>query len=69
MRTTKTRTLAGLLVAVGLLSGTTVQAAASGTSGNGLIEAQIAAMRAATQKFQDVAVALAEGYIPDPSGH
>lgn len=27
------------------------------------------AMRAAVEKYRDVAVALADGYIPDPSGH
>jgi hypothetical protein len=31
--------------------------------------AQIAAIKAATARFEDVNVALAEGYIPDPSGH
>lgn len=30
---------------------------------------QVEAVRAATERFQDVNVALAEGYIPDPSGH
>lgn len=30
---------------------------------------QIEAVRAATEKYQDVNVALADGYIPDPSGH
>lgn len=29
----------------------------------------IAAVKAATEKYQDVSVALAEGFIPDPSGH
>jgi hypothetical protein len=32
-------------------------------------EVDLEAMRAATEKYRDVAVALAEGYIPDPSGH
>ena len=27
------------------------------------------ALRAATEKYKDVNVALAEGFIPDPSGH
>ncbi|MEQ6917146.1 hypothetical protein [Halomonas aquatica] len=31
-------------------------------------QAMIDAMRAATQRFEDVNVALAEGYVPDPSG-
>lgn len=30
---------------------------------------EIAAVRAATEKYRDVNVALAEGFIPDPSGH
>ena len=30
---------------------------------------EIAAVRGATEKFRDVNVALAEGFIPDPSGH
>jgi hypothetical protein len=30
---------------------------------------EIAAVRAATEKYQDVNVALAEGYVPDPAGH
>lgn len=29
----------------------------------------VAAVRAATEKYQDVNVALADGYVPDPSGH
>ncbi len=29
----------------------------------------LASLRIATEKYQDVNVALAEGYIPDPSGH
>jgi hypothetical protein len=29
----------------------------------------LAAVRQATERFQDVSVALAEGYIPDPAGH
>ena len=29
----------------------------------------IAAVRAAAEKYQDVNVALADGYVPDPSGH
>ena len=33
------------------------------------VSAQIAAAKAATAKYQDVNVALAAGYIPDPSGH
>ncbi len=33
------------------------------------IAAQVEAVRAATERFADVNVALAEGYIPDPSGH
>ncbi|GAB4363194.1 MAG: hypothetical protein Kow0026_27560 [Oricola sp.] len=33
------------------------------------VAAQIAAIKQATQRFEDVNVALAEGYIPDPSGH
>ncbi|APE31907.1 hypothetical protein BOX17_13655 [Halomonas aestuarii] len=31
-------------------------------------EAMIETLRAATQRFEDVKVALAEGYVPDPSG-
>ena len=31
--------------------------------------AEIAAIRAATEKYQDVNVALADGYVPDPDGH
>src|SRR3546814_5886894 len=30
--------------------------------------AELAAVRAATERFQDVKIALAEGYIPDPLG-
>jgi len=30
---------------------------------------EVAAVRAATEKYQDVNAALADGYIPDPSGH
>ena len=30
---------------------------------------EIAAVEAATEKYQEVNVALAEGFIPDPSGH
>lgn len=33
------------------------------------VAAMIEAIRAATQRFEDVNVALAEGYVPDPSGH
>ena len=33
------------------------------------VETQIEAIRQATARFEDVNVALAEGYIPDPSGH
>jgi hypothetical protein len=33
------------------------------------VAAKVAAIRAAAERFQDVKVALAEGYIPDPSGH
>lgn len=32
-------------------------------------EVDLDAVRAATEKYKDVNVALAEGYIPDPSGH
>ncbi len=32
-------------------------------------EYDLAALRAATEKYADVNVALADGYIPDPSGH
>ncbi|UYG05091.1 hypothetical protein OCT51_06910 [Halomonas sp. LR3S48] len=32
------------------------------------VTAMIEAIRAATQRFEDVNVALAEGYVPDPSG-
>lgn len=31
--------------------------------------AEIAAVKAATEKYRDVNVALAEGFVPDPSGH
>ena len=33
------------------------------------VETQIEAIKQATARFEDVNVALAEGYIPDPSGH
>lgn len=33
------------------------------------VEAQVAAVKSAAARFADVKVALAEGYIPDPSGH
>jgi len=33
------------------------------------IAAEIAKVRAATERFKDVNVALAEGYVPDPAGH
>jgi hypothetical protein len=33
------------------------------------VAAQVEAVRLATERFADVNVALAEGYIPDPSGH
>ncbi|HSP24237.1 MAG TPA: hypothetical protein VLQ65_03605 [Saliniramus sp.] len=33
------------------------------------VAAQVAAVRLATERFADVNVALAEGFIPDPSGH
>ena len=33
------------------------------------VAAEIAAVKAATEKYSDVNVALAEGFIPDPSGH
>ena len=32
-------------------------------------QAEIDAVRAAAEKYQDVQVALAEGFVPDPSGH
>ena len=41
-----------------------------GTQGASADEAsEIAAVRAAAEKYQDVNVALADGYIPDPAGH
>lgn len=43
---------------------------AIGTQGGWADEASdIAAVRAAAEKYQDVNVALANGYVPDPSGH
>jgi hypothetical protein len=35
-------------------------------AGNADVEAELAAVRAAVERFRDVEVALAEGYIPDP---
>ena len=56
-----TRFVVGL-VAAGL-------AMVTSAGGAGADEAsEIAAIRAATEKYQDVNVALADGYIPDPSG-
>ena len=46
--------------------GEAVGAAALGTPGPG--EPTLVEIRAATERFQDVQVALAEGYIPDPAG-
>ena len=33
------------------------------------LDEDIAAAKAASEKYQDVNVALAEGFVPDPSGH
>lgn len=48
----------GLLLGALLLSGTA-----------GAEDLSLDALRAANERFKDVNVALAEGYIPDPSGH
>jgi hypothetical protein len=60
---------ASALAAAGLAAPAFAQApphvaARAGTS----TESALAAVRAATERFQDAKVALAEGYIPDPSG-
>ena len=55
-----TSTLIGATCLVtGLVSVATAQNAAD----------EIAAVKAATEKYKDVNVALAEGFVPDPSGH
>lgn len=61
--------LAGLLVTG--LSGCSEQAPApplTDTSGDDPLAAALADLRARTERFRDVQVALAEGYVPDPSG-
>ena len=53
-----------------LLLALSVTLSAIGVQGGWADEASdIAAVRAATEKYQDVNVALADGYVPDPSGH
>lgn len=54
-----------MLVTTVLAANTPLKAHAAGDD----IAVQIAAIKAATARFEDVNVALAEGYIPDPSGH
>lgn len=61
-RTTLSRWIAGALgLAVLSIPATILQA--------NEVAAQLEAIRAATERFKDVNVALEEGYIPDPSGH
>lgn len=55
----KTKHLTGLMLSV--LLATPITAFAE--------EYDLDAMRAATEKYKDVNVALADGFIPDPSGH
>ncbi len=57
------KTLPALLGATYLVAGLASTAMAQDAA------AEIAAVKAATEKYQDVNVALAEGFIPDPSGH
>lgn len=53
-----------------LLAALAAAAGALSVSSVGADEAsEIAAVRAAVEKYQDVNVALAEGYVPDPNGH
>lgn len=53
-----------------LLLALSVTLSAIGMQGGWADEASdIAALRAAAEKYQDVNVALADGYVPDPSGH
>lgn len=53
-----------MLVTSTLLASASLNAVA----GNAEVSARIAEIKAATARFADVNVALAEGYIPDPSG-
>ena len=57
------RTLPTLICATYLVSGLASIAAAQNAT------EEIAAVEAAAEKYRDVNVALAEGFIPDPSGH
>jgi hypothetical protein len=61
----------GLLtgLAVGTMFTLAIMAPASGTRAEDDVPTLVQAIRAATERFEDVNVALAEGYIPDPSGH
>lgn len=57
------RTLPTLISATCVLAGLISMATAQNVTD------EIAAIKAATEKYHDVNVALAEGFVPDPSGH
>lgn len=60
--------LMAALLGAGAPLATHAQAPVSRDGAAGGMESTIAAVRAATERFRDVSVALAEGYIQDPSG-
>lgn len=70
MKTTNTvgAALASLMVTSILASGFTLAHSTDNPVGED-VAALIESIRTATQRFEDVDVALAEGYIPDPNGH
>lgn len=65
-----TESHANLLVRTLFISGALAMSTPFGALASGNASAEkIAEIRAATARYEDVNVALAEGYIPDPSGH
>ena len=58
----------GILWSGVIVAGLTAAGVPAGSSQTDEITETIAAIRAAAERFEDVNVALAEGYIPDPSG-
>lgn len=59
----KMKSLPTLISATCILAGLATTAIAQNATD------EIAAVKAATEKYRDVNVALAEGFVPDPSGH
>ncbi|MGR2740577.1 hypothetical protein ACUY1T_19195 [Billgrantia sp. Q4P2] len=61
-------TVVGLLLGSLVPTGLTLANSQDEVQGEELT-ALVESIRAATQRFEDIEVALAEGYVPDPSGH